>query len=93
SVPMHKVGRLRYFWKAQGHGERTWNRLRYWPTRRRVLDIRGEYNPKILRREKTILDRRPIYWALSFLAILLAPLIVPGDLQSTLISAGTVFLI
>lgn len=92
-VKMHKVGRLRYFWKAQGHGERTWNRLRYWPTRRRVLDIRGEYNPKILRREKTILDRRPIYWALSFLAILLAPLVVPGDLQSTLISAGTVFLI
>src|ERR1700688_2314893 len=31
------VGRLRYYYKWPGHGSATWNRLRYWPTRRRVL--------------------------------------------------------
>ena len=90
---MHKVGRLRYYWKWRGHGAKTWNRPRYWPTRRRMLDIRGEYNPKILRREKTIVDKRPIWWAMCFIALLVAPFIVPTNLRSTLISAGTVFLI
>jgi len=90
---LFKVGRLRYYWKWRGHGAATWNRTRYWPTRRRVLDIRGEYNPKLLRREKTIVDKRPIWWVLSFVALILAPLLTTGGLQSTLISAGTVFLI
>ena len=45
------VGRLRYYYKWPGHGSATWNRLRYWPTRRRGLRVRGEYNPKTLRRE------------------------------------------
>ncbi|WP_158807999.1 branched-chain amino acid ABC transporter permease [Beijerinckia sp. L45] len=90
---LYKVGRLRYYHKWRGHGAKTWTRTRYWPTRRRVLDIRGEYNPKILRREKTIVDKRPIWWLLSFIAIAVAPFLAPKDLQSTLISAGTVFLI
>ena len=36
-VPALPVGRLRYYHKWRGHGGTTWNRLRYWPTRRRVL--------------------------------------------------------
>ena len=63
------VGRLRYYYKWPGHGGMLWNRLRYWPTRRRVLRIRGEYNPKTLRREKTIVDKRPIWWLLGLLAL------------------------
>ena len=43
---LFRVGRLRYYYKWPGHGRFTWHRLRYWPTRRRVLRIRGEYNPK-----------------------------------------------
>ena len=50
-----------------------WWRTRYWPTRRRVLNIRGEYNPKTKRREKTIVDKRPIWWTLAFAAFLLLP--------------------
>jgi len=85
------VGRLRYYYKWPGHGSRTWRRLRYWPTRRRVLHIRGEYNPKILRREKTIVDKRPIWWVLGLLALAAAPLFTPLDLQNTAMTAGATF--
>jgi branched-chain amino acid transport system permease protein len=85
------VGRLRYYYKWPGHGSKTWRRLRYWPTRRRVLDIRGESNPKILRREKTIVDKRPIWWVLGLLTLAIAPLFTPLDLQNTLLTAGATF--
>ena len=71
------VGRLRYYYKWPGHGGMTWNRLRYWPTRRCVLRIRGEYNPKTLQREKTIVDKRPIWWMLGLLMLALGPLLTP----------------
>jgi branched-chain amino acid transport system permease protein len=90
-VKMYKVGRLRYYYKWPGHGSWTWKRTRYWPTRRRVLHIRGEYNPKTLRREKTIVDKRPIWWVLGLLAFVLAPLIMPASLNSTLMTAGATF--
>jgi branched-chain amino acid transport system permease protein len=85
------VGRLRYYYKWPGHGAKTWHRLRYWPTRRRLLRIRGEYNPKILRREKTIVDKRPIWWVLGLLALALAPLFTPLELQNTALTAGATF--
>ena len=71
----------------------TWNRLRYWPTRRRVLRIRGEYNPKTLRREKTIVDKRPIWWVLGLLVLALGPLFTPLGLQNTLLTAASTFAI
>jgi branched-chain amino acid transport system permease protein len=88
---LFSIGRLRYYYKWPGHGARTWRRLRYWPTRRRVLRIRGEYNPKNLRREKTIVDKRPIWWALGFVALAVGPLFTPIALQNTLLTAGATF--
>lgn len=90
-VPMLPVGRLRYYYKWPGHGARLWHRLRWWPTRRRVLQVRGEYNPKTLRREKTIVDKRPVWWVLGLLALIVAPLFVPTDLTNTLLTAGAIF--
>src|SRR5438128_2573695 len=90
-VRLLDVGRLRYYYKWPGHGGSSWSRKRYWPTRRRVLDIRGEYNPKSLRREKTIADKRPIWWVLGLLALILAPLFMPAAFQSTLLTAGAIF--
>ena len=87
------VGRLRYYYKLPGHGSRLWSRMRYWPTRRRVLDIRGNYNPKTMRREKTIADKRPIWWTLALAAFFIVPLMVPGNLWNTVMSAATVFAI
>ncbi len=88
---MHKVGRLRYYYKWPGHGAKLWWRTRYWPTRRRVLNIRGEYNPKTMRREKTILDKRPIWWTLAFVGFLLMPFLIPGSLWNTVMAAAAVF--
>jgi branched-chain amino acid transport system permease protein len=88
---LFQVGRLRYYYKWPGHGILTWHRLRYWPTRRRMLRIRGEYNPKSLRREKTIVDKRPIWWVLGLLLLALGPLFTPIGLQSTLLTAGATF--
>jgi branched-chain amino acid transport system permease protein len=90
---MHLVGRLRYYYKWPGHGDRLWWRTRYWPTRRRVLNIRGEYNPKTMRREKTIVDKRPIWWAFAIAAFLLLPLAVPAGSYNTVMSAASVFAI
>ena len=90
-VPLLPVGRLRYYFKWPGHGDSLWNKIRYWPTRRRVLHIRGEYNPKTLRREKTIVDKRPIWWVLGLVAFLLAPLFMPDGMQNTLLTAGAFF--
>jgi len=56
-----------------------------------VLRIRGEYNAKSLRREKTIVDKRPIWWMLGLIALALVPLIVPEQLQNTLLTAGATF--
>ncbi|WP_316229458.1 branched-chain amino acid ABC transporter permease [Bradyrhizobium sp. SZCCHNR1070] len=90
-VRLLPVGRLRYYYKWPGHGEKLWTKLRYWPTRRRVLHVRGEYNPKTLRREKTIVDKRPIWWVLGLLALALAPFAFPASQLNTLLAAGAFF--
>ena len=63
-VKTYPVGRLKYFVIWPTHGSRTWNRTRWWPTRRNLLNIKGLYNRKTALAEKKILDRRPIYWLL-----------------------------
>ena len=90
-VPTYLVGRLRYYYKWPGHGKRLWNRWRYFPTRRTLLRFRGEYNYKTLRREKTIVDKRPIWWVIGFIALLLAPFFLPESNQRVLLSAAAVF--
>jgi branched-chain amino acid transport system permease protein len=90
-VPLLPVGRLRYYYKWPGHGDSLWNKIRYWPTRRRILHIRGEYNPKTLRREKTIVDKRPIWWILGLVGFLLVPFFMPYNMQNTLLAAGAFF--
>jgi branched-chain amino acid transport system permease protein len=90
-VPLLPVGRLRYYYKWPGHGAALWNKLRYWPTRRRMLHIRGEYNSKTMAREKTIVDKRPIWWLLGLFALLVAPFFIPDSLENTLFAAGALF--
>ncbi len=90
-VPTYPVGRLKYFVIWSTHGSRIWNRTRWWPTRRNLLNITGLYNRKTAIPEKKILDRRPIYWVL-FLALLLAgPLLFPQGQINVLLTAGATF--
>ena len=90
-TPMHPVGRLRYYRKWPGHGADLWTRLRWWPTRRRVLDISSAYNPRTLATQKTIDDKRPLWWILGFILLALAPLIIPESRQNGLLTAGAIF--
>lgn len=88
---LHKVGRLKHYVIWPNHGERTWTRLRWWPTRRTVLHIRGLYNRKTLKAEKKILDRRPIYWLICLFLLGIAPFFFPEGMQNTLLTAGAIF--
>jgi branched-chain amino acid transport system permease protein len=90
-LPMHQVGRLRYYRKWPGHGGDLWTRWRWWPTRRRVLDISSHFNPRTLATQKTIDDKRPIWWVVFFIAMVLAPLLIPESRQNAMLSAGATF--
>ena len=90
-VPLYKVGRYKYIHKWKNHGSRLWKRVRWWPTRRTVLFIRGYYNKKSLKAQKLIVDKRPIYWAFALLGFAVAPFFLPLHLQNTLLTAGAIF--
>lgn len=90
-VKTYPVGRLKYFVVWPNHGERTWTRTRWWPTRRNLLNIKGVYNRKTARAEKKILDRRPIYWVLALLLLLMGPALFPQGQMNALLTAGATF--
>jgi branched-chain amino acid transport system permease protein len=90
-VPLYKVGRFKYIYKWKNHGARLWKRLRWWPTRRTLLHIRGYYNKKSLKAQKLIVDKRPIYWVIALTALALAPFFFPESMKNTLLTAGAVF--
>ncbi len=90
-VPLYKVGRLKYIHKWANHGSRLWQRRRWWPTRRTLLLMRGQYNRKTVKAQKIIVDKRPIYWVIALLALAAAPLYLPSSLQNTLLTAGAIF--
>ena len=85
------VGRLKYFVIWPAHGDKTWNRTRWWPTRRNLLDVKGLYNRKSAVAEKKVLDRRPIYWLLCLVSLALGPLLFPESQMNALLTAGTTF--
>lgn len=90
-VPLYKVGRFKYIHKWANHGDRLWKRLRWWPTRRTMLLIRGYYNKKTLKAQKLIVDKRPIYWTICLLLLAIAPFFLPEGMKNTLLTAGAVF--
>ncbi len=90
-VKTYKVGRLKHYYIWPNHGDRLWDRWRWWPTRRTLLSIKGHYNRKTLTAEKKILDRRPIYWVMCLLILALGPFFFPSSMQSSLLTAGAVF--
>jgi len=90
-VATYSVGRLKYFLIWPHHGNRTWDRTRWWPTRRNLLHVKGLYNRKTAIPEKKILDRRPIYWVLSLVLLAMGPLLFPQVQMNTLLTAGATF--
>ncbi|MBU6279821.1 MAG: branched-chain amino acid ABC transporter permease, partial [Actinomycetales bacterium] len=53
---------------------------RRWPgTKRSILKLSGRYNPKTLRREMTLTDKKPLFWSVGLLALLLLPIGVASE--------------
>jgi len=90
-VPITKIGRFHYEYKSSNHGNKIWNRLRWWPTRRTILSTKGVYNRKSLKAEKIRRDKRPIFWFFGLLLLAIAPFILPEANKTSLLTAGGIF--
>lgn len=55
---------------------RVFKRRRWWGTRRSMLRLKGQFNPKTLRRELVLTDKKPLFWSAGLLVLLLLPLAV-----------------
>ena len=91
SVPTTKIGRFHYEYKSSNHGNKIWNRFRWWPTRRTILLTKGIYNRKSLKAEKIRGDKRPIFWFLGLALLAVAPFILPEGNKTSLLTAGGIF--
>lgn len=85
--PRRLVGRRLYYRKLRTAGAARWRRLRYPFTRRTPLLLDSAFNPRTLVAERTIVDKRPLYW-LAFFAVMAAAAPLAGD---TLLGAATIF--
>lgn len=73
----HLVGRRRFLPRVPA-GDRI-TRVR-WPfSKQRVLHIDGRYNPKTLRRERVVSDKRPYLWTIFLILVLIVPLLSNND--------------
>jgi len=64
-IARETIGRRPDEWTLKPVGERPWRRFRPPLTRRHWLAWRGAYNPKSLRRERRLADKRPLWWTLG----------------------------
>ena len=85
-----RVGRRRLLPRLRGHGGAIWHRWRYPFTRRVPLLFETTYNPKTLRIDRKIVDKRPLYWLAGLSVLLIAP---PALGDNSFLSAATVFAI
>jgi len=67
-----KVGRRPDEFTLKPSGDRTWRRWRPPFVRRHWLAWRGSYNPKSLRRERRLADKRPLWWTVGLGGLLVA---------------------
>ena len=87
SKKYHKVGRRPYEWRLTPDGETPRARGRVPGTRRHWLQWRDVHNPKTLRRERVLVDKKPIWWVIG-LAILV---VITPFLPNSLISVVSIF--
>ena len=67
-----EIGRRPDEWTLKPSGDQVWHRARPPFSRRHWLAWRGIYNPKSLRRERRLDDKRPLWWTLGLGGLLLA---------------------
>ncbi|MGJ4886795.1 branched-chain amino acid ABC transporter permease [Bradyrhizobium sp. HKCCYLS3077] len=67
-----KVGRRPDEVTLKPDGDQLWHRWRPPFSRRHWLAWRGRYNPRSLRRERRLVDKRPLWWTLGLGGLLIA---------------------
>lgn len=67
------VGRRAYRPSWPVHPSRTFKRRRYPFTKRSVLRLSGQFNPRTLKREVVLQDKKPMFWVVGLLALLIIP--------------------
>ena len=83
------VGRRPHELTLKPDGGRSWRRLRVPFTKRHWLAWRGVSNAKTLRRERKLLDKRPLWWTISLGALL----VVTPFLSDQAINIAAIFCI
>src|SRR6266568_2817399 len=83
------VGRRPHEVTLKPDGGRQWQRGRVPFTKRHWLAWRGVSNPKTLRRERKLLDKRPLWWTISLGALL----VVTPFLSDQAINIAAIFCI
>ena len=73
------VGRRAYRPPWPVNSSRVFKRWRWPGTKRSVFKLSGQYTPKTLRREMVLTDKKPLFWSVGLLALLLIPLAVAQD--------------
>ena len=85
----YKVGRRPWEYKLSPDGTHARNRWRLPFTRRHLLKWRDAYNPKTLKRERRLEDKKPLWWTIGLLGFV----IITPFLSNSLISVAAIFCI
>ncbi len=85
----YKVRRRPWEYKLSPDGKVARNRLRLPFTRRHFLKWRDAYNPKSLKRERRLADKKPLWWTIGLLAFV----VVTPFLSNSMISIAAIFCI
>ena len=86
---LYQVGRRHWEYRLNPNPTLIWSRIRFPFTKRHWLKWRGEHNPKTLKRERFLADKKPLWWTIGLLFVLILTPILPNSL----ISASSIFCI
>lgn len=75
-TPVRGVGRRRLIPRWPNNTSSTFQRRRLLGTKRPLLRFEGRFNPKTLRRELILRDKKPLFWVAGMLALLGIPLMI-----------------
>ena len=81
------VGRRHWEWRLNPGLKGFWSRSRLPFTKRHWLQWRGVHNPKTLARERILIDKKPLWWTIGLLFIVL----LTPFLSNSLISVVSIF--
>ncbi|MED5530761.1 MAG: branched-chain amino acid ABC transporter permease, partial [Pseudomonadota bacterium] len=68
---LYQVGRRHWEYRFNPNPTLIWSRIRFPFTKRHWLKWRGEHNPKTLKRERFLADKKPLWWTIGLLFVLI----------------------